>query len=59
MTRGEIWWADLVPFGSEPGFSRPILILKKDAFTGSKLNTVIIAPLRQTFRLQQRQATRS
>lgn len=46
MTRGEIWWADLgLPFGSEPGFRRPILILQNDAFTRSKLNTIIIAPL--------------
>ena len=32
MTRGEIWWADLgVPFGSEPGFRRPVLIVQADS----------------------------
>ncbi len=33
MTRGEIWWVDLgVPFGSEPGFKRPVLIIQADSF---------------------------
>ena len=30
MTRGELWWADFgVPFGSEPGYKRPVIILRK------------------------------
>jgi mRNA interferase MazF len=46
MTRGELWWADLgLPFGSEPGFRRPILVVQDDAFNKSKINTVIIIPL--------------
>ena len=33
MTRGEIWWVDLgVPFRSEPGFKRPVIIIQDDAF---------------------------
>ena len=36
MTRGEIWWADLgIPFGSEPGFNRPVLIIQADAINQS------------------------
>jgi len=36
MTRGELWWADFgIPFGSEPGFKRPVSKreskLKKDS----------------------------
>jgi mRNA interferase MazF len=43
MTRGEIWWADLgVPFGSEPGFKRPVLVIQDDAYNKSNLNTVIV-----------------
>ncbi len=46
MTRGEIWWADFgIPFGSEPGFRRPVLIIQNDSFTESKINTVIVVPL--------------
>jgi mRNA interferase MazF len=46
MIRGEIWWADFgLPFGSEPGFRRPVLIIQDDAFNKSKINTVIVIPL--------------
>jgi mRNA interferase MazF len=46
MTRGEIWWADFgIPFGSEPGFRRPVLIIQNDSFTESKINTVLVVPL--------------
>ena len=45
MTRGEIWWADFgVPFGSEPGFKRPVLIVQDDEFNRSAINTVLIVP---------------
>jgi mRNA interferase MazF len=46
MTRGELWWADLgIPFGSEPGYKRPVLIIQNDFFNRSKINTTIIVPL--------------
>ena len=46
MTRGEIWWADLgLPFGSEPGFKRPVLIIQDDDFNRSKIKTIIVVPL--------------
>lgn len=46
MTRGEIWWVDLgIPFGSEPGFQRPVLIVQNNAFNESKINTIIVVPL--------------
>ena len=46
MTRGEIWWADFgIPFGSEPGFRRPVLIIQDDSFNKSKINKVIVVPL--------------
>jgi mRNA-degrading endonuclease toxin of MazEF toxin-antitoxin module len=41
MTRGELWWADFgFPFGSEPGFRSPILIVQDDAFNESEINTI-------------------
>jgi len=45
MTRGEIWWADFgVPFGSEPGFRRPVLVIQDDEFNRSTISTVVVVP---------------
>ncbi|EMO25074.1 type II toxin-antitoxin system PemK/MazF family toxin [Leptospira noguchii] len=42
MIRGEIWWVDLgIPFGSEPGFKRPVLIIQDDSFNQSSISTVV------------------
>jgi mRNA interferase MazF len=42
MQRGEIWWADLAePAGSAPGYRRPMLLIQADAFTASRIATVI------------------
>ena len=44
--RGELWWADLgLPFGSEPGYRRPVLVIQSDHFNKSKINTTIVVPL--------------
>jgi mRNA interferase MazF len=46
MTRGEIWWADYgIPYGSEPGYRRPVIILQNDFFNNSKINTTVVIPL--------------
>src|SRR5215510_8863032 len=46
MTRGELWWIDLgIPFGSEPGLRRPVIIIQNDFFNNSKINTTIVIPL--------------
>jgi mRNA interferase MazF len=46
MTRGELWWADFgIPFGSELGYKRPVLILQNDFFNNSRINTTIVIPL--------------
>jgi len=46
MTRGELWWADFgLPFGSEPGYKRPVLIIQNDFFNNSRINTIIVIPL--------------
>ena len=46
VERGEIWWADLDdPRGSEPGFPRPVLIVQRDSFNRSRINTVIAVAL--------------
>jgi len=46
MMRGELWWADFgLPFGSEPGFKRPVFIVQNDFFNNSRINTTIVIPL--------------
>jgi mRNA interferase MazF len=46
VERGEIWWADLdEPRGSEPGHPRPVVILQRNSFNRSRINTVITVAL--------------
>ena len=46
MNRGEVWWADLgEPFGSEPGYRRPVLILQSDFFNRSRIGTILVVPM--------------
>ncbi len=46
MIRGEIWMVDFgVPFGSEPGFKRPAIIVQSDAFNLTSMHTTIVIPL--------------
>ena len=53
MIRGDIWWADFgIPFGSEPGFRRPVVIIQSDAFNRSQLNTVVVVPLTTNLNLE-------
>jgi mRNA interferase MazF len=52
MQRGEIWWADLpTPVASEPGYSRPVLIIQANEFNRSRIRTVIAAVLTTNLRL--------
>ena len=44
MVRGEIWWAALPqPKGSEPGKSRPVLVIQSNSLNRGNINTVICA----------------
>lgn len=46
MRRGEVWWAALgQPFGSAPGYRRPVLVLQTNEFNDSPIRTVIIAAI--------------
>jgi mRNA interferase MazF len=52
IERGEIWWASLAkPRGSEPGYSRPVLIVQSDDFNRSRISTVIVAAITTNARL--------
>ena len=44
--RGEIWWASLrPPRGSEPGNSRPVLVVQSNRFNESRIQTVVVAAI--------------
>jgi mRNA interferase MazF len=52
VRRGELWWADLPePVGAGPGYRRPVVIVQSDAFTASRIETVIVAALGTSSRL--------
>ena len=52
MQRGEIWWASLfTPRESEPGYRRPVLVIQSNAFTASRIQTVMAAVLTSNLEL--------
>ena len=52
MRRGEIWWADLPePQGSEPGFTRPVVVMQNDRFNETDVRTTIVAIITSNLRL--------
>ncbi|NNJ13482.1 type II toxin-antitoxin system PemK/MazF family toxin [Chloroflexales bacterium ZM16-3] len=52
MHRGDIWWADLPDSnGSSAGYHRPVVIVQADAFTTSRIATVIVAAITSNLRL--------
>ncbi|WP_129633838.1 type II toxin-antitoxin system PemK/MazF family toxin [Candidatus Oscillochloris fontis] len=52
MYRGDIWWADLSdPTGSSVGYRRPVVLIQADAFTSSRIATIIVAVITSNLRL--------
>jgi len=52
MERGEVWWAQLTgPSASEPGFSRPVVIIQSDSFNRSRIRTIVAVVLTSNLRL--------
>ena len=52
MIRGEIWQAEFgIPYGSEIGYRRPVLIVQDDSFNESRIKTVVVLPLTTNLRL--------
>lgn len=52
MQRGDIWWATLPdPHGSAAGYRRPVLIVQANAFTVSRIATVIVVAVTSNLRL--------
>ncbi len=52
ITRGEIWWADLPdPIASDPGGTRPVLIIQSNPFNRSRIATVLAVVITTNERL--------
>lgn len=46
IRQGDIFWVDLdEPRGSEPGFTRPFVVIQNNVFNQSRLNTVLVTAL--------------
>lgn len=46
VKRSEVWWASLPdPIGSATGYRRPVLSVQPDAFTRSRIRTIICAAI--------------
>ena len=52
IERGDIWWAELPePRGSEPGFSRPVVVVQSDDFNRSRISTIVVVVITSNLRL--------
>ena len=52
VARGEIWWVDLPdPAASQPGYTRPVVIVQSNVFNRSRIGTVIVVALSSNSRL--------
>ena len=52
VKRGQIWWGELrSPTGSEPGYTRPVLILQADRYNRTALGTIIVVALTSNLHL--------
>ena len=46
VRQGDIFWIDLdEPSGSEPGFTRPVVVIQNNVFNQSSLHTLLVAAL--------------
>jgi mRNA interferase MazF len=52
MQRGAIWWADLPePVSAAPGYRRPVLLIQANAFTDSRIATVVAIIITSNLRI--------
>ena len=52
IARCEVWWADLPdPVASDPGGTRPVLIVQANAFNRSRIDTVLAVVITTNERL--------
>lgn len=43
IRQGDVFWVDLgAPFGSDPGYLRPYVVIQNNAYNRSRINTVVV-----------------
>ena len=53
MKRGDVYWADLDPaFGTEPGKTRPVLIIQTDILNAAGHRSTVILPVSTNVKTQ-------
>lgn len=51
IRQGEVYWAELdEPLGSEPGYTRPYVVIQNNVFNQSRLNTVLLCAFTSNLR---------
>ena len=51
IRQGEVYWFDFgQPMGSGPGLRRPCVVVQRDAFNESRINTVVVCALTSNLR---------
>lgn len=52
IRQGQLWWLDMgIPFGSEPGYRRPFVVVQNNLFNRSRLQTVVMCAVTTNLRL--------
>ncbi len=51
LNQGDLWWiSDGLPFGSEPGYRRPWVVIQNDRANATRLKTAVSCPLTTNLR---------
>ena len=50
ITQGDVFWADIEPVGSSPGYERPYVVVQNDVFNSSGIRTVVTCALTTNLR---------
>lgn len=50
LAQGDVFWADIEPVGSSPGYTRPYLVIQNNAFNRSRISTVVTCALTTNLR---------
>ncbi len=54
IQQGDIYWLDLgIPYGSEPGYLHPHVVVQNDRFNDSGIRTVLVCGITSNLRLAQ------
>ena len=50
ITQGDVFWADIEPAGTSPGYMRPYVVVQNNAFNRSRIKTIVMCALTTNLR---------